>query len=213
MCRWCIRCSPPRRWRRSTMRASGRAGLNIVCGWNPEEFGCFGLEMIEDRYGQGLEWFEILSRIYTEPAPFDFKGRYYDLRGVSGKPLPVQRPRPVTLNAALLAARARLRRAGRGLPVHHLRRDRAAAVRRSTICGGGRRRRDARWAFIPPATWSAARRRTRPRRTTSTMRWRWRIRPAPTTIWATRRSSPARTIRRRIGCTASGSSAGRARIR
>ena len=42
------------------MPAGGRAGLNIVCGWNPEEFGCFGLEMIEDRYGQGLEWFEIL---------------------------------------------------------------------------------------------------------------------------------------------------------
>jgi FMNH2-dependent dimethyl sulfone monooxygenase len=79
--------------------SQGRAGLNIVCGWNPEEFGCFGLEMIEDRYSQGLEWFEIMSRIYTEPAPFDFKGRYYDLRGVSGKPLPVQRPRPLTLNA------------------------------------------------------------------------------------------------------------------
>ena len=80
--------------------SGGRAGLNIVCGWNPEEFGCFGLQMIEDRYGQGLEWFEILSRIYTETTPFDFKGQYYDLRGVSGKPLPVQRPRPVTLNAA-----------------------------------------------------------------------------------------------------------------
>jgi FMNH2-dependent dimethyl sulfone monooxygenase len=79
--------------------SQGRAGLNIVCGWNPEEFGCFGLEMIEDRYGQGLEWFEILSRIYSEPAPFDFKGRYYDLRGVSGKPRPVQTPRPITLNA------------------------------------------------------------------------------------------------------------------
>jgi alkanesulfonate monooxygenase SsuD/methylene tetrahydromethanopterin reductase-like flavin-dependent oxidoreductase (luciferase family) len=80
--------------------SDGRAGLNIVCGWNPEEFGCFGLQMIEDRYGQGLEWFEILMRIYTEAAPFDFKGQYYDLRGVSGRPLPVQRPRPVLLNAA-----------------------------------------------------------------------------------------------------------------
>jgi alkanesulfonate monooxygenase SsuD/methylene tetrahydromethanopterin reductase-like flavin-dependent oxidoreductase (luciferase family) len=79
--------------------SQGRAGLNIVCGWNPEEFDCFGLEMIEDRYAQGFEWFEILSRIYTEPAPFDFKGKYYDLRGVSGKPQPLQKPRPLTLNA------------------------------------------------------------------------------------------------------------------
>jgi alkanesulfonate monooxygenase SsuD/methylene tetrahydromethanopterin reductase-like flavin-dependent oxidoreductase (luciferase family) len=25
----------------------GRAGLNIVCGWNPDEFGIFGVELIE----------------------------------------------------------------------------------------------------------------------------------------------------------------------
>jgi alkanesulfonate monooxygenase SsuD/methylene tetrahydromethanopterin reductase-like flavin-dependent oxidoreductase (luciferase family) len=79
--------------------SNGRAGLNIVCGWNPEEFLAFGLPMIEDRYGQGLEWFEILSRIYSEPMPFDFSGKYYDLRAVSGLPRPVQQPRPVTLNA------------------------------------------------------------------------------------------------------------------
>jgi alkanesulfonate monooxygenase SsuD/methylene tetrahydromethanopterin reductase-like flavin-dependent oxidoreductase (luciferase family) len=79
---------------------NGRAGLNIVCGWNPEEFDLFGLAMIEDRYAQGLEWAEILNRIYTEPEPFDFAGRFYQLKAVSGKPVPVQRPRPVTLNAA-----------------------------------------------------------------------------------------------------------------
>jgi alkanesulfonate monooxygenase SsuD/methylene tetrahydromethanopterin reductase-like flavin-dependent oxidoreductase (luciferase family) len=80
--------------------SNGRAGLNIVCGWNPEEFALFGLPMIDDRYAQGLEWFEIMRRIYSEPAPFDFHGRFYDLKNVSGKPAPVQKPRPVTLNAA-----------------------------------------------------------------------------------------------------------------
>jgi alkanesulfonate monooxygenase SsuD/methylene tetrahydromethanopterin reductase-like flavin-dependent oxidoreductase (luciferase family) len=80
--------------------SGGRAGLNIVCGWNPEEFDLFGLTVVEDRYAQGLEWAEIINRIYTEPNPFDYHGRYYQLRNVSGKPLPVQRPRPVTLNAA-----------------------------------------------------------------------------------------------------------------
>jgi alkanesulfonate monooxygenase SsuD/methylene tetrahydromethanopterin reductase-like flavin-dependent oxidoreductase (luciferase family) len=79
--------------------SNGRAGLNIVCGWNPEEFALFGLPMIDDRYAQGLEWFEIMSRIYTEPQPFDFHGRFYALKNVSGKPRPVQQPRPVTLNA------------------------------------------------------------------------------------------------------------------
>ena len=45
--------------------SNGRSGLNIVCGWNPEEFALFGLELIEDRYAQGLEWFDIVNRIYT----------------------------------------------------------------------------------------------------------------------------------------------------
>jgi len=80
--------------------ANGRAGLNIVCGWNPEEFALFGLPLIEDRYEQGLEWFEIINRIYTADAPFDHDGKYYHLKNVSGKPRPLQSPRPITLNAA-----------------------------------------------------------------------------------------------------------------
>jgi FMNH2-dependent dimethyl sulfone monooxygenase len=80
--------------------SNGRAGLNIVCGWNPEEFAMFGLDMIENRYEQGLEWFEIVQRIYTATEPFDFEGKFYKLKNVSGQPAPVQRPRPVTLNAA-----------------------------------------------------------------------------------------------------------------
>ncbi len=80
--------------------SGGRAGLNIVCGWNPEEFALFGLPMIEDRYAQGAEWVDVLERIYTAEAPFDYQGKFYQLKAVSGKPRPVQRPRPVTLNAA-----------------------------------------------------------------------------------------------------------------
>ncbi len=80
--------------------SGGRSGLNIVCGWNPEEFGMFGLPMGEGRYDQGLEWFEVLRRIHADEGPFDFDGAFYALKGVSGKPAPLQRPRPVTLNAA-----------------------------------------------------------------------------------------------------------------
>ena len=80
--------------------SGGRAGLNIVCGWNPEEFDAFGLKIIEDRYEQGLEWFEIMCRIHADTGNFDFDGKYYQLKNVSGRPAPVQRPRPVTLNAA-----------------------------------------------------------------------------------------------------------------
>lgn len=81
-------------------QTNGRIGLNIVCGWNPEEFGMFGLPLIEERYAQGHEWFEIVSRIHAGEAAFDFSGKFYELKNVAGKPLPVQRPRPLTVNAA-----------------------------------------------------------------------------------------------------------------
>src|ERR1700761_2376059 len=75
--------------------SGGRAGLNIVCGWNPEEFSAFGIEPVADRYAQGLEWYDILSRIHADEGPFEYEGKFYRLHGVSGRPAPVQRPRPV----------------------------------------------------------------------------------------------------------------------
>ena len=84
--------------------SGGRAGLNIVCGWNPDEFAAFGLEPVADRYAQGAEWYEVVRRIHADEGPFDFDGAYYRLRGVSGRPAPLQRPRPVTLNAAFSPA-------------------------------------------------------------------------------------------------------------
>ncbi|CAN5388410.1 LLM class flavin-dependent oxidoreductase [soil metagenome] len=80
--------------------SNGRAGLNIVAGWNPDEFAMFGITAEAERYAQALEWYDIICRIYAEDAPFDYDGKCYKLRNVSGKPRPLQRPRPVTLNAA-----------------------------------------------------------------------------------------------------------------
>jgi len=84
----------------------GRAGLNIVCGWNQDEFDMFGHHQAphEDRYEQGREWFDILVRIFESEVPFDYRGRFYDLKQVVGAPPPIQRPRPVTLSAAFSAA-------------------------------------------------------------------------------------------------------------
>jgi alkanesulfonate monooxygenase SsuD/methylene tetrahydromethanopterin reductase-like flavin-dependent oxidoreductase (luciferase family) len=84
----------------------GRAGLNIVCGWNQEEFDMFGHRQSEhdDRYKQGIEWFSILLRIFTAERPFDHDGEFYQLKQVIGAPAPVQQPRPVTLSAAFSPA-------------------------------------------------------------------------------------------------------------
>jgi alkanesulfonate monooxygenase SsuD/methylene tetrahydromethanopterin reductase-like flavin-dependent oxidoreductase (luciferase family) len=84
----------------------GRAGLNIVCGWNQDEFDMFGHRQSEHdtRYEHGFEWFEILTRIFTSDVPFDHSGKFYQLKQVIGAPPPVQRPRPATLSAAFSPA-------------------------------------------------------------------------------------------------------------
>jgi FMNH2-dependent dimethyl sulfone monooxygenase len=77
----------------------GRAGINIVCGWNPDEFAMFGVEQVDDRYAKGQEWYDVLVGVLGG-GPFDFHGCYYDLEGVVGAPSSVQQPRPVTMSAA-----------------------------------------------------------------------------------------------------------------
>jgi alkanesulfonate monooxygenase SsuD/methylene tetrahydromethanopterin reductase-like flavin-dependent oxidoreductase (luciferase family) len=82
----------------------GRAGLNIVCGWNQSDFDMFGLHQLphDERYAHGGEWFDIWSRLAGgAPVPFDYDGRYFaGLKGLSGMPPAVQRPHPVVLSAS-----------------------------------------------------------------------------------------------------------------
>ena len=42
--------------------SQGRAGLNIVCGWNPKEFGMFGTPLVEKGYDQATEWLDIVEQ-------------------------------------------------------------------------------------------------------------------------------------------------------
>lgn len=78
----------------------GRAGLNIVCGWNPDEFAMFGGKLVERPYDQAAEWADLLFRLYNSDAPINFEGQYYQLKNAVTSPTSVQRPRPVTMNAA-----------------------------------------------------------------------------------------------------------------
>ncbi|WP_102224821.1 LLM class flavin-dependent oxidoreductase [Acidimangrovimonas sediminis] len=80
--------------------SKGRAGLNIVCGWNPAEFAMFGVALAEKGYDQAAEWLEIMERCYTSAEPFDFDGTFYHLKNVISRPASLQTPRPVTMNAA-----------------------------------------------------------------------------------------------------------------
>ena len=80
--------------------SEGRFGLNIVCGWNQDEFEMFGIPQREHdtRYEYGQEWWDVVQKIWQEDAPFDYHGRFIQLKGVVGKPKPY-RGRPVVMNA------------------------------------------------------------------------------------------------------------------
>jgi alkanesulfonate monooxygenase SsuD/methylene tetrahydromethanopterin reductase-like flavin-dependent oxidoreductase (luciferase family) len=78
----------------------GRAGLNIVCGWNQPEFDMFGVTSGDDRYAQGLEWHAIFARLLHGAAPFDFAGRFYTCKAVAGAPGLFGRTLPDTMSAA-----------------------------------------------------------------------------------------------------------------
>ena len=79
----------------------GRVGLNIVVGWNEDEFGMFGVAQRAeaDRYPYAQEWIDAVLRIWSEPDDFDFDGAYLHMHGVEGNPKLVGSDRPLMMNA------------------------------------------------------------------------------------------------------------------
>ena len=79
----------------------GRFGLNIVVGWNEDEFDMFGVTLREHeaRYDYAQEWIDALKLIWSDKDDFDFAGRYFDMRGIRAKPKPYGGARPLIMNA------------------------------------------------------------------------------------------------------------------
>ncbi len=80
----------------------GRAGLNVVCGWNKPEYEALGINMADDhdtRYRFGQEWLDIVQKLWTETEPFDWNGEFYQLKATYSLPLPAA-PKVPILNAA-----------------------------------------------------------------------------------------------------------------
>ena len=84
----------------------GRFALNVVCGWNGDEFDMFGIEQREhdDRYEFGSEWISIIYRLWEEEGKFDFDGDYFHLKNVEAEPKPYGGTRPIVMNAGSSAA-------------------------------------------------------------------------------------------------------------
>jgi alkanesulfonate monooxygenase SsuD/methylene tetrahydromethanopterin reductase-like flavin-dependent oxidoreductase (luciferase family) len=82
--------------------SKGRLGLNVVAGWNKPEYDAFGIDLPEkhsDRYALAQEWFDVVQRIWEHDGPFDWKGRFFNLKGVYGYPRPFDGRLPI-MNAA-----------------------------------------------------------------------------------------------------------------
>ena len=79
----------------------GRFGLNIVVGWNEDEFEMFGVEQRdhEARYDYAQEWIDAIKRIWSDDTVFDFEGKYIRLKGVQADPKPFGDSQPIIMNA------------------------------------------------------------------------------------------------------------------
>ncbi len=78
----------------------GRAGLNIVCGWNQDEFDLHGVTIDQDqRYEHGLEWYRVWAKLLEGGPEFDWDGQYFKLKRLSTDPTSLQRPHPIVMSA------------------------------------------------------------------------------------------------------------------
>ena len=107
----------------------GRLGLNVVAGWNKPEYDAFGIDLPEkhaDRYELAQEWFSVVTRIWNHDGPFDWSGKYYNLKGIYGYPTAVRRL-TADHERRRLGRGSPIRSAKRGLPVLHL--DRSGQIK------------------------------------------------------------------------------------
>jgi alkanesulfonate monooxygenase SsuD/methylene tetrahydromethanopterin reductase-like flavin-dependent oxidoreductase (luciferase family) len=79
----------------------GRFGLNLVVGWNEDEFEMFGVQQRdhERRYEFAQEWLDAVKMAWGPQDDFDFTGEYIKLAKVRSKPKPFGGTRPLIMNA------------------------------------------------------------------------------------------------------------------
>jgi FMNH2-dependent dimethyl sulfone monooxygenase len=79
----------------------GRFGLNLVVGWNEDEFDMFGVKQRdhETRYQFAQEWLDAVKLAWGPQENFDFHGQFLQLSGIRAKPKPFGGTRPLIMNA------------------------------------------------------------------------------------------------------------------
>jgi FMNH2-dependent dimethyl sulfone monooxygenase len=79
----------------------GRFGLNIVVGWNEDEFQMFGVTQREHeaRYDYAQDWIDAVKMAWGPGEDVDFNGQFIKLKKVRAKPKPFGGTRPLIMNA------------------------------------------------------------------------------------------------------------------
>jgi alkanesulfonate monooxygenase SsuD/methylene tetrahydromethanopterin reductase-like flavin-dependent oxidoreductase (luciferase family) len=52
-----------------------------------------------DRYDCAVEWLDVMKLLWTREEPFDFEGRFYNIKKGFLQPKPIQKPFPAVMNA------------------------------------------------------------------------------------------------------------------
>ena len=83
--------------------SGGRFGLNVVGGWNRQEFDMFNLKLLEhdQRYDYLEEWMTVLYKLWEETKEFDYDGKFLKLKGALSRPQTVQKPHIPIMNAGM----------------------------------------------------------------------------------------------------------------
>jgi dimethylsulfone monooxygenase len=79
----------------------GRLGVNIVCGWNRDEFDMFRTEQHghDERYEFAKEWWSIVTALWTKDGVFDYSGKYFSFTNLESAPKPHGDSHPLMMNA------------------------------------------------------------------------------------------------------------------
>lgn len=81
--------------------SGGRFGLNIVVGWNEDEFQMFGVTQRdhEARYDYAQEWIDAVKMAWGPQDDCEYQGQFIKLQKVRAKPKPYGGSRPLIMNA------------------------------------------------------------------------------------------------------------------
>ncbi len=79
----------------------GRLGVNIVCGWNRDEFEMFRTEQHphDARYEFAEDWWSVVTSLWSRDTGFDHEGKYFSFAGLEAAPKPYGGTRPPMMNA------------------------------------------------------------------------------------------------------------------